>query len=211
MQWAPLANLKHGLHLPDGYIVEQLGRQDINDVTNSVRSWYQDISIGSARKYLDNGFYLTHTSLAGEEERDQIAYVGKFGGRIVSMTLLRRDVEASVIYGAFGAVDPAHRGLGIAAFATYIMDEQARSMGAAMAYAHVTLKSSAVQRMFERAGFKPVGIVPASDWELHPQGHMERVTEVLYTKVYAAPEKLASVITDHMTPAVKELWEFLNR
>ncbi|HVE09685.1 MAG TPA: hypothetical protein VNE00_20690 [Paraburkholderia sp.] len=42
-----------------------------------------------------------------------------------------------------------------------------------------------MQWLLERAGFRPIGIMPCADRELVAPGEVTHVNEILYAKVYA--------------------------
>jgi len=207
--WIPLGDLPADDPTPDCYSYEQLQRADVTKLIAGIARWYPDIEVGSGRHYLEPSFYTEETSLAGEKEKSRIVYVGKFSGEIVAAMCLEVNTDSSVLYSRFGVCAPDHRRTGASLFAAYVIDAQARALGLAMAYCYVTLKSPAMQRMLEKADFRPVGILPCSDRELVAPGVVKHVTEVLYAKVYASPDQLADVSRDQMSEKVKHLWDSL--
>jgi len=60
-----------------------------------------------------------------------------------------------------------------------------------------------------KAGFKPVGIVPAFDRDRMADGDVMRVPEIVYARVLCPGEKIYRPSFETMTPQVRALWEFL--
>lgn len=210
MNWVDLVDLPPDATAPEGYTQHQLERSEIPALTASIARWYPNISAGSERALLQQGFYENDVELLGEEPRDTIVYVGKTEGKIISVACIKRELQRSALFGMFGAIDPKHRGARLAAFGSYVLDAQAKSMGMAMAYTYVTLKMPALQKALERGGFRPVGILPCSDRELVSPGVVKHVYEVIYAKVYATPENQLSVSEANMTAAVSALWQLVG-
>ncbi|WP_020070568.1 hypothetical protein [Paraburkholderia caledonica] len=209
MKWARLEALSvDELALPS-YRFEQMHRNDIAAVSECVRRWYPDISVGSASCFLDPQFYEKEVSLADEDETDLMVYVCRHEHEVVSMYSLERFQESKVIQGRLAVVSPAHRESGLSRFGPFIIDKQACAMGMAMAYNHVSLKNIHAQKLVERAGFSLVGIIPASDRELVELGIPKFVPEALYAKVYARSDELFVPSEECMTPTVRELWHRL--
>jgi hypothetical protein len=206
MRWAALSTLTVDTATPSGYRYEQLSREDIPETVQSIREWHPDVSVGSASGFHHQSFYEHHACLAGEAERDLIVYVCKCANKVVALMSIERHVESALIHSRLAAVSPAHRHSGLANFGAFIMDQQARAMGIAMAYNHVSLKTLYAQKMMERNGFKLVGIVPASDREMITPGIVKHVPEALYVKMYAPAEKLLVPNQASMTPSVREMW-----
>ena len=208
--WIPLHDLPADKVTPPCYHYEQLKRDDINELLSGISDWYPDIEVGSGRRYLDHSFYAEQTYLAGETVKDRITYVGKFEGKIIAAMCLELHHDSSVIYSRFGVCAPQHRRTGASLFAAYAIDAQAKGLGLAMAYCYVTLKSPAMQLMLEKAGFRPVGILPCSDREMVAPQDVKYVTEVLYCKTYAHSSEIATVAPEQMSEQVRRLWDYLQ-
>jgi len=209
MKWANLDTLAVDTVVPAGYRYEQLSRDDIVVLSEKIRSWYPDISVGAAQGFLKPSFYEDRVYLAGESEKDLIVYVCKKAGAIVSMAALERDPQNATIQGRLAVVSPLHRRSGIARFGPFIIDQQARAMGIAMAYNRVSLKHLYAQRLVESAGFELVGILPASDMEAVAPGIVKHVPEALYAKVYAATSKMFTPKDECMSESTRQLWHQL--
>lgn len=209
MNWASLDTLPVGTITPIGYRYEQISRHDIDAVAEKLRRWYPDISVGAAHGFVKKSFYENHVFLAAEIEKDLIVYVCRKEGEIVSMTAIERDLQSSTIQGRLTVVSPDHRNSGLARFGPFILDHQAKAMGIALAYNHVSLKHAYAQKLVERAGFTLVGIMPASDREMVEPGVIKHVPEAIYAKVYASDSTLFSPTAECMTQAVSELWRRL--
>lgn len=209
MHWAHLSTLPMDTIVPTGFRYQQLSRKDINALVKEIHEWYPDISVGSARVFLDETFFENHASLVGEPETDLIVYVCKSGGEIASMVCIERDLESSTLEGRLAIVSPRYRNSGLASFGPFILDHQAKAMNLAMAYNRVSLKHVYAQRLVENAGFALVGIIPASDREMVEHGVVQHVPEALYVKVYAPAANLFSPATQNMTENVRRLWNHL--
>jgi hypothetical protein len=208
--WKDLGELGIERILPAGYTQDVLSRDEIPRLCAAIKRWYPDIEVGIGSRFLQPGFYEQQVGLKGEPERDTIAYCGKFAGEIVSILILTRNTRSWTLFGDFGAVAPEHRRGGVAAFGGFMLDAQARAMGLMMSYTYATLKTPAMQKMLERAGFLPVGIVPASDREKDPNGTVLSVSEVLYAKVFGDPASHSRVTPENMTDAVARLWHTMQ-
>jgi hypothetical protein len=209
MNWADLDALPVDSVTPPGYRYEQLSREDIAVTAEGVRIWYPDISVGSGRGFHEPSFYESHAYLANEEEKDLIVYVCKKAGEIVSVMSLERYPQSAIIHSRLAAVSPAHRKSSLASFGPFIIDEQARAMGIAMAYNNVSLKNPYAQRLVEGAGFTLIGIMPASDREMVAPGVVKHVPEALYAKIYAPLDDLLVPTDECMTPDVRDMWHRL--
>lgn len=209
MIWADLDALPMDGITPPNYRYEQLSREDIAVTAKSVQIWYPDISVGSAHGFHDPSFYESHVYLANDKEKDLIVYVCKKAGEVVSVMSLERCPQSAVIHSRLAVVSPSHRKSGLANFGPFIIDEQARAMGIAMAFNHVSLKNPYAQQLVESAGFKLIGIMPASDREMVVPGVIKHVPEALYVKIYAPPNELFTPTDECMTPDVRQMWHRL--
>ncbi|GAB2923789.1 hypothetical protein GCM10027093_73940 [Paraburkholderia jirisanensis] len=208
-KWTDIEALPRDTLTPAQYTWKQLVPEDIDELIRGIRQWWPDISFGSGRVYVDDAFYRDRTSFHGDPERDIIVYVGRYEGAIISVLCLERFPDSLTLLGRFGACAEEHRGTGSALFAGYIMDQQAKTMGYAMVYSYVTLKSKGMQALLEHAGFRPVGIVPCSDRELVGPGVVGHVNEVLYAKVYVPAKAILPVDQQCMTDSVQALWHLI--
>ncbi|WP_123413546.1 hypothetical protein [Pseudomonas brassicacearum] len=207
--WPLLTELPKNTITPVDYNYEQLERRDIDTLCELIESWYPDISVGSGKKYIDPQFYGTKVYFSGEDTKDVIVYIGRYGEDIVCALCLEVDRDALTLHSRYGVCAPMHRGTGATLFAAYVVDALAQAMGIAMAYSYVTMKSKAMQQFTERAGFEPVGILRFSDVELDENGEIQHVTEAVYAKYFKEIETLQSVSETNMTPKLKRLWNLL--
>ncbi|WP_322028621.1 hypothetical protein [Paraburkholderia sp. J76] len=205
--WKDLGELDIGKILPPGYTQAVLSRNDIPRLCAAIERWHPDIEVGIGSKFLQPRFYEQQVGLKGEPERDTIAYCGTYAGEIVSILVLTRNTQSLTLFGDFGAVAPEHRRAGVAAFGGFMLDAQAKAMGFVMSHTLATMKTPAMQRMLERAGFLPIGIVPASDREKAADGAVFSVSEVLYAKVHREHASILPVAQENMTDAVARLWK----
>ncbi|MGY6126018.1 hypothetical protein ACW9YV_11105 [Paraburkholderia strydomiana] len=206
MHWADLAALQVGTIVPAGFKYEQLSRRDVGALTEKIHAWYPDISVGSARGFLDPTFYESRVYLAGEREKDLIVYICRCEDDIASMVCIERDLDSSTMQGRLAIVSPRYRNSGLANFGPFILDEQAKAMNIAMAYNRVSLRHAYAQRLVESAGFSLVGIIPASDREMLDPGTVKHVPEALYVKVYAPDSSLFAPAAESMTENVRRMW-----
>jgi hypothetical protein len=127
----------------------------------------------------------------------------------VALLAVERDADSEVLYGSVGAVALAHRRAGIGARFPALMVEMGRAMGLGMVYSLATLKTPAMQRAFEQAGWKLIGIMPGFDREVMAPGVVRRVYEAIYVRVLAPLEEILPPSNDGMRPATLELFERL--
>ena len=77
MQWPELDTAYRLAPLPEGYRYGQLRRADVPVLRASIAQWHPDVSVGAASCYLEQAFYETTASLAGEDERDLLIEIGR--------------------------------------------------------------------------------------------------------------------------------------
>ena len=206
LAWAKLDELAPNTITPPGYTYHALRRDDIAELCRLIKLWHPDMQVGSGSHYVDPDFYENHVALDGVGNKENIVYVGTFEGDIVSAMALQIHADAMTLYSRFGVCAPAHRGTGVTLFAGYVIDALASKMGIKMVYAHITLKNRAMQQMSERAGMRPVGILPFSDIEYNADGAPQYVAEAIYVKTYDNLSQLTPIDAANMTPALKKIW-----
>jgi hypothetical protein len=70
MRWPDLNSAFNQVPLPEGYRYAQVRRGDVPALRAASAAWYPDVSVEAAGCYLEQGFYETPATLAGEAERD---------------------------------------------------------------------------------------------------------------------------------------------
>lgn len=204
--WPSLDDLPPNTITPPGYTYQQLRRDQIQDLARLIHTWYPDISIGSGKHYVDPNFYENQVSLFSEPETDTIVYVGMYEEKIVCAMGMQYFSESNNLFSRFGVCAPEHRGTGATLFAGFAMDALAGAMKIAMVYAYVTLKNKSMQQMSERAGMRPVGILPFSDIELNNSGEAVYVAEALYVKTYEDLDTMQPISIDNLTPRLQDIF-----
>lgn len=204
--WKDISTLDIESVIPPGYTLDVLSREDIPSLCAAIKRWYPDITTGTGSKFLQPNYYAQHVGLKGEPDRNTIVYCGTYAGQLAFVLVLTKNTQSRTLFGEFGAIALEHRRGGIAALGGFMLNAQAQAMGFMMCYTLATMKTPAVQKMLERAGFHPVGIVPASDREQTSNGDVLSVSEVLYAKVYGETASILPVSEENMTEAVARLW-----
>lgn len=208
-RWPPVEHIAAAAPLPAGYHYEQLSRAKVPLLLRFLQAHYPGIEVGNASCHLRDDFYATRVSLDGEEHRDFYVALFMRGDEIAGMHSTERDVDSQVLYGRIGAVALAHRGAGLSHNFLSLMEAMGRAMKAGMVYGLATLKYPQMQRGFERAGWRLIGIMPGFDRELVGPGIVKRVYEAVYVKVLVPSEDLPRPDLGALTPNVKALFELL--
>jgi N-acetylglutamate synthase-like GNAT family acetyltransferase len=209
MSWAPINELSPQLPIPQGYRIEQLKRTEIPDLIRCFKIWFPDIAVGAERCYHQDEFYRNAVSLEGEPETDVIVLVIKKGAELVGMASLQRSEDTGTIYARMGAISPDHRGERLANVAVALVEQMGRAIGMDIAYALAQFSIPNMQGILERAGFRIVGIFPASDRMIVEPGITKRVYEAIYVKVLVSDEHIVLPRPESMTPKTKALYDFL--
>ena len=113
------------------------------------------------------------------------------------------------LYGRIGAIAPRYRGAKLACLGPALLEAMGRAMGMEVIYALAEFTIPNAQMVFERAGFRIVGIVPASDRLMVAPGVIKRVYEAMYVKVLAADADVLRPQAESMSPRTKALYDFL--
>ncbi|WP_341963772.1 GNAT family N-acetyltransferase [Pseudomonas sp. RC10] len=211
MKWPDPLQSRLSEALPDGYTLVQLSRLDVPKLVEKLPEWYPNISHGDGARFTRPKFYFESVSLKYESSRDTIIYVGLKGVELVSMVCLERDYDTKSLYGRLGVVAPEHRRSGLGVVVMDLIEASARLQGLANIYTYATLHNNTVQKLLEKAGYSPVGIVPGRDRECIPdRNEVVRVPEVLYVKALAHRERSLEAHPANMTPAVKRIWQTIK-
>lgn len=209
MNWPQIDDMSAKVPLPHGYRFEQLKRSEIPLLTNSLRDWYPDITVGSASCYLREDFYARAVFLAGEPEMDVIVVLVKSGQELAAMFSCERDRDTLALYGRLGAVAPKHRGARLGPTGLVLLEFVGRAMGMGIAYGMATLKHPHMQRALEELGFQPIGVTPGYDRDLVAPGVVKRVYEAVYAKVLVPDEELLLPQARDLTPKTRALFDAL--
>ena len=97
----------------------------------------------------------------------------------------------------------------ISAIGMAVMDGMGLHRGAEFLYLMVSMKNPHAQKLLERRGYRPIGIVPGYDREMGSNGKIRRVFEALYAKILVPDEGLLHPNPKDQTPRTRALFEFL--
>jgi len=198
--------------LPAGYTAEVLRADEVGEALRFVDDSFPGLALSNASCFLRPEFYDTRVALAGSAgagERDFFVVLIKRDADWAALLAVERDPDSQVLYGRIGTVAPSHRGAGLGACFPALMVEMGRAMGLGMVYSLATLKTPAMQRAFEQAGWQLIGIMPGFDREVTAPGVVRRVYEAIYVRVLAPPAEILSPTAEGMRPATRELFERL--
>ncbi len=209
MNWIGIDEISTRVPIPSGYRIEQLKRSDIAELVGSLKGWYPDITVGAVSCYLREDFYADRVFLAGEPEKDVIVVLARRDQELAGMLSLERDLDTLTLYGGLGAVAPKHRGAKLANIAPALLEAMGRAMGMGLVYYLATLRIPHVQAVAETAGFRIVGILPASDRVMVAPGVVKHAYEAIYAKVLAADPDVLSPQSESLTPRTKAVFDFL--
>jgi len=205
--WPDLKDLVISKPMPDGFILDQLEEKEIADLIEALRIWYPTIEVGSESVHLQKTFYTNQVFLKGGDSSKNIyPYTIKQADKIVGMFTLQWDENAQSLIGRLGAVAPSVRGRNLASEVPELMIEIGLKLKAGIVHSFATLSHPYSQRVYEQAGYKPVGIVPAFDLDFIEGIGNKRVYEVLYAKVLVGPDEILAPVASNMTSEVKKLW-----
>ena len=209
MRWPSIADISSATPLPDGYRFELLKRSDIAGLTEAIKVWHPDISVGLGSCFVREDFYVDKVFLDGEAEKDFIVVLIRRGDELAGMYSLEREWDALTLYARLLVIAREHRGGNWAVTATAALEKMGRAMGAGFIYGMATLKIPHMQIALEHAGFRLLGFVPGYDRELVAPGVVKRVYEAVYAKVLVPDEELLRPDPKNLTPRTRELFELL--
>lgn len=211
MRWPDPMQTPIADRLPERFSLTQLSRQEVPQLGCKVLKWYPNMRDGDGARFTRTEYYLHTVSLKDEVTRDSVVYVGRHDEELMCMVCMERDSDTKNLYGRLGIVDPVYRRSGLGAAVMELIELCARSVGMANVYTYATLHDSAIQRLLERSGYSPVGIIPGRDREYIPsRDEILRVAEVLYIKSLSGTERNLMPSPENMTPAVKRIWQALQ-
>ena len=209
MQWPDLEVAYRGAPLPEGYRYAQLRRTDVPLLRAAIAEWHPDVSVGAASCYLEQAFYETSASFAGEPERDLLIVLIWKHEEFVAFASWDRERAQEALYGRFGVIAPAHRGARLSTCMMQLGEVIGRTMGAGFIYTLATLKVASMQLALEHAGYQLLGFAPGYDRELVAPGVVKRVYEAWYAKVLVTEDELLRPDPAKMTPKTRQLFELL--
>ena len=209
MQWPDLDAAFREVPLPEGYRFRQLRHSDVPALRAAIAEWHPDVSVGAASCYLEQDFYETTATFAGETERDLLIVLVWKEEELVGFVSWDRERAQQSLYGRFGVISPAHRGAKLSTCMMQLGETIARAMGAGFIYTLATLKVASMQLALERAGYQLLGIAPGYDRELVAPGVVKRVYEAWYAKVLVPDSELLRPDPTKMTPKTRDLFQLL--
>ena len=209
MNWPDVNAISREAPLPENYRYAQLRRTDVPTLVGAIADWYPDVSVGAASSYLEQSFYESEATFAGEGERDLWVVLVWQEHELAGFASWDRERAAQTLYARFGVVSPKHRGAKLAIRLMQLGEAAGRAMGAGFIYTMATLKVPYMQQALERAGYQLLGLAPGYDRELVAPGVVKRVYEAYYAKVLVPESELLRPDVSNMTPKTRELFELL--
>ena len=114
------------------------------------------------------------------------------------------------MHATLAAAAPQHRGANLTGAGMVIAEAAAKRLGLGLVYGMTTLRSLYVQRAFERAGWKLIGIAPGYDHEMVAPGVVKRVFEAVYARVLVDEADLVIPQTKDMTAHTRAMFELIQ-
>jgi hypothetical protein len=207
--WLDIAEMAAGVPLPLGYRFELLKRSDIQEVVDSIRRWFPDISVGGASVYLRSDFLGEKVCLADESDKDVLVVLLWSGDDLAGLFSCERDADTLSLYARLAVIAPEHRGVGLCRRFIMLADLIGRRIGMGMIYGMATLKIPHVQQAFEALGWRLIGIAPGYDREMIAPGVVKRVYEAVYAKVLVADGDLLRPQTRNLTQVTRSAFHQL--
>jgi len=207
--WPSIQRLAARAPLAEGYRLDLLKREEIDELIAFIGTWFPDISVGSASGYLRPAFYGEQVCFADNPGRDVLVLVLKHGDELAGVFSCERDRDTLSLYAGIGVAAPRHRGAGLALAGLRFTEAIGRRMGMGLVYGMATLKAPYVQRAFERAGWQLIGITPGYDREMIEPGVVKRVYEAVYAKVLVTEAGLLMPHRRNLTPRTQAFFDWV--
>jgi GNAT superfamily N-acetyltransferase len=208
-KWMAIDEMTGTVALPERYRLALLKRGDIPELVRFIKSWFPDISVGSASCYLRDQFYAENVFLADERERDVLVILIRKDQELAGLFSCEREPDTLALYARLAVVSPKHRGARLGQTCVELAEAIGRHMGMGLIYAMATLKFPYVQMAFENLGWRLIGIAPGYDREMIAPGVVKRVYEAVYAKVLVADAGLLRPTPQDLTPTTKAFFDLL--
>ena len=210
LEWPSIEELTAWAPMPAGYGYKLPSREDVPQLIAAVENWYPDIATGAASGYTRMQFYDEKVVLQGDDGRkDILALMYVKGDQLVGFGSIEREPDALSSYGRLMVIDPDYQGAKLGTIGMAVMDGMGLHRGAEFLYLMVTMKHPHAQKLLERRGYRPIGLIPGYDREMGSDGKTRRVFEALYAKILVSDEDLLHPNPDDQTPSTRALFEFL--
>jgi len=212
MKWPELRQVTPLVDIPVGLVASRLKAEEVPGMIALVRNWFSDISVSSESYHLDESFYFERTMLEGLSEsaiRNVYPLVLKHENRPVFFVTLQREWNARTLTGRLLVIDPQYRGQGLANIGPRLLESMGKLMGAELLYYYASVTTIHQQKAAEHAGFKLIGLMPASDRHLMEPGRVRRIFEAIYAKVLICEDEIFVPGQEALTPQTTALWKFL--
>jgi len=213
MRWVRIEKLVSEMKVPQAYSLRSLRRSEISSVIKRFLEWYPGVRLGSESRFVKKKYYTDHSFMVrGQEDRKYypIVFTQKKDDGVIGLVVVKKDSYTRTVMGFTGALDPEHRGLGIAHGGPMVVEALGRKMGAEFAYFYASLQIPHTQRAAEKMGFSIAGILP-HDLDVDRSGKIKRVYEALYAKLLVSKSSLIEPNESAMTERTKLIWSALKK
>lgn len=207
MKWPSINEIRVFTPLPEGYAWDLLSPAEIATAIEFFNTWLPSITVGSAKSFLDPGFYVKDVLGSDRSNTPFLVVVVRHAGEIVAIAAWEKVDGPDIIFGRLGAVSAAHRHSNLAVAAQELGTQMGQQMGAGLIYGMATTHAPYMQRALERAGYIASGILPGFDREELQPSVIRRVFEVMYVKRLAPHEDFLTPSRVNLTPAVARLYD----
>jgi len=195
--------------LADDYRLALLRRDEVPALIAFIERWFPDIRVGSANGYLHEDFYARKVFFGGGVPRDVVVLLLKLDDALAGIFSCEINRDTLSIYAGIGVAAAEHRGAGLAPAGLWFSEALGRRLGLGLGYGMATLRAPYVQRAFERAGWRLIGITPGYDQEMVAPGVVKRVYEAVYAKVLLPDSGLLRPQRHNLTPTTQAFFERL--
>src|SRR5437870_1761749 len=108
--WTRIGKAIARISLARAYRFELLQRDEVSAIVTAVKSWFPEISVGSASCYLREGYFRVDVYFDGEPEKDVLVVLIKKGHEVAGLFSCERDRSTLSLYARLGVIAPEHRG-----------------------------------------------------------------------------------------------------